>query len=217
MGLNEFVCGSLEPTLITEDFVERLSKLEKICDHFHLSLQSGCDETLKRMNRRYTTEEFEKGVQLLRKTYPNVALTTDIIVGFPGETEEEFNATYEFLERIKFYKMHVFKYSQRKGTRAAVMPNQIDGNIKEERSRKLIELSDENEMEYNKEYIGKEVEVLFEEPHMENGKRFMKGHTTNYLVVRMETEEELENRLEKVRVVGLDGLELVGELCKIIM
>ncbi len=163
------------------------------------------------MNRRYTTEEFEKGVQLLRKTYPNVALTTDIIVGFPGETEEEFNATYEFLERIKFYKMHVFKYSQRKGTRAAVMPNQIDGNIKEERSRKLIELSDENEMEYNKEYIGKEVEVLFEEPHMENGKRFMKGHTTNYLVVKMETEEELENRLEKVRVVGLDGLELVGE------
>ena len=169
------------------------------------------------MNRRYTTEEFEKGVQLLRKTYPNVALTTDIIVGFPGETEEEFNATYEFLERIKFYKMHVFKYSQRKGTRAAVMPNQIDGNIKEERSRKLIELSDKNEMEYNKEYIGKGVEVLFEEPHMENGKRFMKGHTTNYLVVRMETEEELENRLEKVRVVGLDGLELVGELCKIIM
>ena len=162
------------------------------------------------MNRRYTTEEFEKGVQLLRKTYPNVALTTDIIVGFPGETEEEFNATYEFLKRIKFYKMHVFKYSQRKGTRAAVMPNQIDGNIKEERSRKLIELSDKNEMEYNKEYIGKEVEVLFEEPHMENGKRFMKGHTTNYLVVKMETEEELENRLEKVRVVGLDGLELVG-------
>lgn len=211
MGLNEFVCGSLEPTLITEDFVERLSKLEKICDHFHLSLQSGCNETLKRMNRRYTTEEFEKGVQLLRKTYPNVALTTDIIVGFPGETEEEFNATYEFLKRIKFYKMHVFKYSQRKGTRAAVMPNQIDGNIKEERSRKLIELSDKNEMEYNKGYIGKEVEVLFEEPHMENGKRFMKGHTTNYLVVKMETEEELENRLEKVRVVGLDGLELVEE------
>ena len=163
------------------------------------------------MNRRYGTEEFEKGVQLLRKTYPNVALTTDIIVGFPGETEEEFNVTYEFLERIKFYKMHVFKYSQRRGTRAAVMPNQIDGNIKEERSRKLIELSNKNEVEYNKQYIGKEVEVLFEEPHMENGKRFMKGHTTNYLVVKMETEEELENRLEKVKIVGLDGLELVGE------
>ena len=163
------------------------------------------------MNRRYTTEEFEKGVQLLRSTYPNAALTTDIIVGFPGETEEEFNATYEFLKRIKFYKMHVFKYSQRKGTRAAVMPNQIDGNIKEERSRKLIGLSDKNEMEYNKEYIGKEIEVLFEEPHMENGKRFMKGHTTNYLVVKMETEENLDNVLKRVRIAGLDGLELVGE------
>lgn len=163
------------------------------------------------MNRRYSTEEFEKGVQLLRKIYPNVALTTDIIVGFPGETEEEFNTTYEFLKRIKFYKMHVFKYSQRKGTRAAVMPNQIDGNIKEERSRKLIGLSDKNEMEYNKEYIGKEVEVLFEEPHMENGKRFMKGHTTNYLVVKMETEENLDNVLKRVRIAGLDGLELVGE------
>ena len=209
--LKEFVCGSLEPTLITENFVERLSKLEKICDHFHLSLQSGCNETLKRMNRRYSTEEFEKGVQLLRKIYPNVALTTDIIVGFPGETEEEFNTTYEFLKRIKFYKMHVFKYSQRKGTRAAVMPNQIDGNIKEERSRKLIGLSDKNEMEYNKEYIGKEVEVLFEEPHMENGKSFMKGHTTNYLVVKMETEENLDNVLKRVRIAGLDGLELVGE------
>ena len=163
------------------------------------------------MNRRYSTEKFEKGVQLLRKIYPNVALTTDIIVGFPGETEEEFNTTYEFLKRIKFYKMHVFKYSQRKGTRAAVMPNQIDGNIKEERSRKLIGLSDKNEMEYNKEYIGKEVEVLFEEPHMENGKRFMKGHTTNYLVVKMETEENLDNVLKRVRIAGLDGLELVGE------
>ena len=116
--------------------MQRLSKLEKICDHFHLSLQSGCDETLKRMNRRYTIEEFEKGVQLLRNTYPNVALTTDVIVGFPGETDEEFKQTYEFLKKVKFYKMHIFKYSQRKGTRAAVMPNQIDGNIKEERSKK---------------------------------------------------------------------------------
>ena len=164
------------------------------------------------MNRRYTTEEFEQGVHLLRKAYPNVALTTDVIVGFPGETEEEFGMTYEFLKRIKFYKMHVFKYSQRKGTRAAVMPNQIDGNIKEERSRKLIELSDKNEVEYNNGYIGKEVEVLFEEPHMENGKRFMKGHTTNYLMVKLETEENLDNVLKRVRIVGLDGLELVAEL-----
>ncbi len=165
------------------------------------------------MNRRYSIEEFEEGVQLLRKAYQNVALTTDIIVGFPGETEEEFNTTYQFLKRIKFYKTHIFKYSQRKGTRAAVMPNQVDGNIKEERSRKLIALSDENEREYNKKYIGKEVEVLFEEPHIENGKKFMKGHTTNYIVVKVEGEDQkLENEIKKVKIVNLDGIELIGNL-----
>ena len=165
------------------------------------------------MNRRYSIEEFEEGVQLLRNAYPNVALTTDIIVGFPGETDKEFNTTYEFLKRIKFYKTHIFKYSQRKGTRAAVMPNQIDGNIKEERSRKLIALSDENEREYNKKYIGKEVEVLFEETHLENGKKFMKGHTTNYIVVKVEeSSEKLENNIRKVRITDLDGIELVGKL-----
>ena len=198
----------MEPTLITEEFVARLSKLKKVCDHFHLSLQSGCDETLKRMNRRYTTEEFEQGVNRLRKVFPNVALTTDVIVGFPGETEEEFNQTYEFLKRIKFYKMHIFKYSQRKGTKAAVMPNQINGDIKEERSRKLIELSDRNEREYNEQYIGKEVEVLFEEPHIEDGKRYFKGHTTNYMVVKKQTNKNIENQIEKVKIIGLDGLEL---------
>ena len=165
------------------------------------------------MNRRYSIEEFEEGVQLLRKAYPNVALTTDIIVGFPGETEEEFNTTYQFLKRIKFYKTHIFKYSQRKGTRAAVMPNQVDGNIKEERSRKLIALSDENEREYNKKYIGKEVEVLFEEPHLENGKKFIKGHTTNYIVVKVEEKKhKLENAIEKVEIIDLDDIELVGKL-----
>lgn len=163
------------------------------------------------MNRRYTIEEFEIGVELLRKAYNNVALTTDIIVGFPGESEEEFNTTYKFLKKIKFYKMHIFKYSQRKGTRAAIMPNQVDGNIKEERSRKLIELSDENEKEYNEKYIGKEVEVLFEEPHIENGIRYMKGHTTNYRVVKVETGENWENQLRKIRIIGLDGLELIGK------
>ena len=137
-GIERIRLSSLEPTLITEEFVKRLSKLAKICDHFHLSLQSGCNETLKRMNRHYTTEDFKKATELLRKTYPNVALTTDIIVGFPGETEEEFNITYDFLKEINFYKMHVFKYSPRHGTKAEKMPNQIDGNIKEERSKKLI-------------------------------------------------------------------------------
>ena len=154
-GLHRIRLGSIEPTIITEEFVKRLSKLDKICDHFHLSLQSGCTETLKRMNRRYTTEEFKEVTKRLRTKFPNAALTTDIIVGFPGETEEEFNMTYEFLKEIAFYKMHVFKYSQRKGTKAAVMPNQIDGKVKEERSKKLIELSNENEYNYNKKYISK--------------------------------------------------------------
>lgn len=188
--------GSLEPTLITEEFVTRLKELSKICDHFHLSLQSGCDETLKRMNRKYTTDQFRHVVELLRNAYPEVHLTTDVIVGFPGETEEEFNKTYEFLKEIKFYKMHVFKYSPRNGTVAAKMPNQIDGNIKEERSNKLIELSDENEKEYNQKYIGKEVEVLLEEREGE----YLKGHTTNYMVVKMKTNENLENTIQKVTV-----------------
>lgn len=200
----------MEPILITEEFVSRLAELDKICDQFHLSLQSACNDTLKRMNRRYTIEEFKERVKLLRKAYPRVSLTTDVIVGFPGETDEEFNITYENLEEIKFYKMHIFKYSPRKGTRAAVMLNQIDGNVKEERSRKLIELSDKNEKEYNKQYIGKEVEVLFEEPHLENGRRYMKGHTTNYLVVKVETNENWENEIKQVKIAELAGLELIG-------
>ena len=195
-GIQRIRLGSLEPTLITEEFVTRLKKLSKICDHFHLSLQSGCNETLKRMNRKYTTDQFRHVVELLRNAYPEVHLTTDVIVGFPGETEEEFNKTYEFLKEIKFYKMHVFKYSPRRGTVAAKMPNQIDGNIKEERSNKLIELSDENEKEYNQKYIGKEVEVLLEEREGE----YLKGHTTNYMVVEMKTNENLENTIKKVTV-----------------
>lgn len=195
-GIQRIRLGSLEPTLITEEFVTRLKKLSKICDHFHLSLQSGCNETLKRMNRKYTTDQFRHVVELLRNAYPEVHLTTDVIVGFPGETEEEFNKTYEFLKEIKFYKMHVFKYSPRNGTVAAKMPNQIDGNIKEERSNKLIELSDENEKEYNQKYIGKEVEVLLEEREGE----YLKGHTTNYMVVKMKTNENLENTIQKVVV-----------------
>ena len=195
-GIQRIRLGSLEPTLITEEFVTRLKKLSKICDHFHLSLQSGCDETLKRMNRKYTTDQFRHVVKLLREAYPEVHLTTDVIVGFPGETEEEFNKTYEFLKEIKFYKMHVFKYSQRSGTVAAKMHNQIDGNIKEKRSNKLIELSDKNEKEYNKKYIGKEVKVLLEEREGE----YLKGHTTNYMVVKMKTNENLENTIQKVVV-----------------
>ena len=187
-GIERIELGSIEPLLITEEFVKRLKKLEKICHHFHLSLQSGCNETLKRMNRRYSIEEFKNIVDLLKKNYEDVNLTTDIIVGFPGETEEEFNKTYEFLKEIKFYKMHIFKYSQRKGTKAAVMSGQIDGNKKEERSRKLIELSDKNEEEYNKKYIGKEVEVLWEEEK----EGFYKGHTKNYILAYLKVDNDKE-------------------------
>ncbi len=216
-GIERIRLGSIEPTLITEEFVKRLSKLNKICDHFHLSLQSGCDETLKRMNRRYTTQEFEKVTRILREAYPNAALTTDIIVGFPGETEKEFNNTYEFLKKVAFYKMHIFKYSQRKGTKAAVMPNQIDGTIKEERSRKLISLSNENEIRYNKEYVGKDVKVLFEDEHIENGTIYIKGHTTNYIVVKMKLDdchEEYNNTIQTVKITDTDGVELIGKITK---
>lgn len=216
-GIERIRLGSIEPTLITEEFVKRLSKLNKICDHFHLSLQSGCDETLKRMNRRYTTQEFEKVTRLLREAYPNAALTTDIIVGFPGETDEEFNNTYEFLKKVAFYKMHIFKYSQRKGTKAAVMPNQIDGTIKEERSRKLISLSNENEIRYNKEYVGKDVKVLFEDEHIEKGTIYIKGHTTNYIVVKMKLDdchEEYNNTIQTVKITDTDGVELIGKITK---
>lgn len=209
-GLERIRLSSIEPKIMTEEFVERLSKLEKICDHFHLSLQSGCDETLARMNRRYTTAEFEEGTKLLRAKYPKAALTTDVIVGFPGETDEEFNKTYEFLKRIKFYKMHVFKYSQRKGTKAAVMPNQVDGTIKEQRSKKLIELSNENEEWYNKQYIGQTVEVLFEE---KDGK-YYKGHTTNYIEVWAEAnkEENLDNSIKRVEVISAESNRLIGKI-----
>lgn len=206
-GIERIRLGSIEPLLITEEFVERLIKLNKICHHFHLSLQSGCDETLKRMNRRYTTEQFKEIVKILRNAYDDVNLTTDIIVGFPGETEEEFNKTYEFLKEIKFYKMHIFKYSPRKGTKAAVMPNQIPGNIKEERSKKLIELSDKNEFEYNSKYLGKEVEVLFEEE--KTGE--YKGHTQNYIMVYCKSQEKLDNQIKKVKCKEVQNEHIVAE------
>lgn len=197
-GIERIRLGSIEPLLITDEFVERLKKINKICHHFHLSLQSGCDETLKRMNRRYTTEQFKEIVKRLRNTYSDVNLTTDIIVGFPGETEEEFEKTYKFLDEIKFYKMHIFKYSQRKGTKAAVMQNQIPGDIKELRSRRLIELSNKNEFEINQKYIGKKVEVLFEEEK----EGVFKGHTANYILVYCNDEKEnLSNKIQEVECI----------------
>ena len=196
-GIERIRLGSIEPLIITEEFVERLKKLEKICHQFHLSLQSGCDETLKRMNRRYTREQFKEIAHLLRKNFSDAVLTTDIIVGFPGESEEEFETTYKFLEEIKFYKMHIFKYSPRKGTKAEKMENQIDGNKKEERSKKLIELSNKNEREYNQKYIGQDVEVLFEEE--KNG--VWQGHTKNYILAHYKTSENVENQIIKLKCI----------------
>lgn len=208
-GLQRIRLGSLEPNLITEEFVQRLKKLDKICNHFHLSLQSGCDDTLKRMNRKYNTEQFKESVRLLRENFEDVALTTDIIVGFPGETNEEFEITYKFLKEINFCKMHVFKYSPRKGTVAAKMDNQIDGNIKEKRSMKLIELSDNNEREFLEQYKGKKVEVLFESKK-ENGN--IEGHTKNYMKVEVSA-EGIENTIQQVLVEKIIGENLLGKIC----
>ena len=197
-GIERIRLSSLEPTIVDEKFAQRLAKLEKICDHFHLSLQSGCDATLKRMNRKYTTARYKEATEILRKYYPNANFTTDVIVGFPGETNEEFNQTYKFLKEIGFYKMHIFKYSPRKGTVAEKLPNQVDGNIKEERSRKLIELSNNMQNEKNSKYIGKTVKVLFEE--YENG--YYKGHTTNYMVVKVQTKEQ-EGFIDNIKDVEI--------------
>lgn len=211
-GLERIRLGSIEPKLINDQFISRLKNVNKICHHFHLSLQSGNNKTLKDMNRRYNIEEFEDVVNILRKTYKDVILTTDIIVGFPGETDEDFEKTYKYLEKIKLYKMHIFKYSPKKGTIAEKMPMQIDGNIKEIRSNKLIELSNKNQLEYNKMYIGKDVFVLIEEKE----KNMYKGHTDNYLLVNIEDENKsndktIINKIVKVRITDIyNNLELKG-------
>ena len=182
-GIERIRLGSLEPKIVTEHFASELSKLDKICPHFHLSLQSGCDATLKRMNRKYTTKEYERGCELLRKYFVHPAITTDVIVGFPGETEEEFEQTKAYLEHIHFYEMHIFKYSKRKGTRAAVMPDQIDEQIKAARSEKLIALGHDMSKEFRKFYIGKNEEVLFEEKAVIGDKEYFVGYTKEYVKV----------------------------------
>ena len=202
-GIERIRLGSLEPKIVTEHFASELSKLDKICPHFHLSLQSGCDSTLKRMNRKYTTKEYERGCELLRKYFVHPAITTDVIVGFPGETEEEFAQTKAYLERIHFYEMHIFKYSKRKGTRAAVMPDQIDEQIKAARSEKLIALGHDMSEEFRKFYIGKNEEVLFEEKAVIGDKEYFVGYTKEYVKVAKETDENLENQMVSGRVSGM--------------
>lgn len=182
-GLERIRLGSLEPRIITEEFVIAISAMPKVCPHFHLSLQSGCNATLKRMNRKYTTEEYYKGCLILRKYYDNPAITTDVIVGFPSETEEEFEVTRAFLEKVHFYEMHIFKYSRRKGTAADKMPEQVQDSVKTERSNVLLELADKMSNEYRRSYIGKKVKVLVEEKRDVYG--CYTGYTDNYMRVNV--------------------------------
>lgn len=202
-GIERIRLGSLEPKIVTEHFASELSKLDKICPHFHLSLQSGCDATLKRMNRKYTTKEYERCCELLRKYFVHPAITTDVIVGFPGETEEEFEQTKAYLEHIHFYEMHIFKYSKRKGTRAAVMPDQIDEQVKAARSEKLIALGHDMSKEFRKFYIGKNEEVLFEEKAVIGDKEYFVGYTKEYVKVAKKTDKNLENQIVSGRISGM--------------
>ena len=183
-GIERIRIGSIEPAFFTPEVIEKIKKFKKLCPHFHLSLQSGCDATLKRMNRRYTAKEYADSVNLLRETMPDVSITTDVIVGFPGETEEEFNETYEFLKNIKLTKTHVFKYSPRKGTKAADMQDQLDGSIKEKRSKLLIELSNKNEKEFIEKFIGKEMDALIE-TEVKGKDGIYEGYTRNYIKVQV--------------------------------
>ncbi|ATD54698.1 tRNA (N(6)-L-threonylcarbamoyladenosine(37)-C(2))-methylthiotransferase MtaB [Clostridium chauvoei] len=183
-GIERIRIGSIEPAFFTKEVIEKIKTFKKLCPHFHLSLQSGCDATLKRMNRRYTAKEYQEAVELLRDTLEGVSITTDVIVGFPGETEEEFNETVEFLKTIKLTKTHVFKYSPRKGTKAADMENQIDGNIKEQRSKVLIDLSNKNEEEFNKKFINKDMDILIEQ-RVKGKEGIFEGYTRNYIKVEV--------------------------------
>nr|WP_294491815.1 tRNA (N(6)-L-threonylcarbamoyladenosine(37)-C(2))-methylthiotransferase MtaB [uncultured Mediterraneibacter sp.] len=199
-GIMRIRLGSLEPGIITEDFARELSLLPKICPHFHLSLQSGCDSVLKRMNRKYTSGEYYEKCLILRKYFDNPALTTDVIVGFPGESEEEFQKSYDFVDKVSFYETHIFKYSRREGTKAARMEGQVSEKIKSERSARLIALGEEKRKEYEKRFIGKKVEVLVEEDALVEGRTVQVGYTREYMKIALETKENLKNSIIKVQI-----------------
>lgn len=199
-GISRIRLGSLEPGIITEEFAKALASMTKMCPHFHLSLQSGCDATLKRMNRRYTSEEYYEKCRILRKYFERPALTTDVIVGFPGETEDEFRESMEFVDRVNFYETHIFKYSRREGTKAAVMDNQVSEQVKNQRSALMIRLGEKKRQAYEEEFVGKEVEVLLEEEDVIDGKKVQTGHTKEYIKVALERSEDLRNRIVKVRI-----------------
>ncbi len=199
-GIRRIRLGSLEPGIVTEEFAEALASMPKICPHFHLSLQSGCDAVLKRMNRKYTSGEYYEKCRILRKYFDAPALTTDVIVGFPGETEAEFQESYDFVDKVDFYETHIFKYSKREGTKAASMPDQVDEQIKAQRSARLIELGEKKRKAYEKKFIGRTVEVLVEEDAVIGGKNVQTGHTKEYIKIALDSEENLRNCIVNVQI-----------------
>lgn len=199
-GIKRIRLGSLEPRVITEEFARTISGLEKMCPHFHLSLQSGCNATLKRMNRRYSAEEYYEKCQLLRKYFDHPALTTDVIVGFPGETEEEFAESKAFVDKVDFYETHIFKYSKRQGTKAAVMENQVPEQIKTLRSNELLELDQMKRRKYEEMFLGKTVEILVEERVTKDGKSVQVGHTKEYVKIAVDEEKDLQNQIINVKI-----------------
>ena len=199
-GICRIRLGSLEPGIITEEFAEALGELPKLCPHFHLSLQSGCTSTLKRMNRRYTAEEFEEKCRILRQVFDRPAITTDVIAGFPGETEEEFETTYDFLSRIRLYETHIFKYSRRHGTRAASMPDQVPEQVKGQRSDRLIALGEKNRRLFEQQYAGELTEVLFEEKTVIEGKEYYTGYNKQYIKLAVPADGDYENVLIQGRI-----------------
>lgn len=214
-GIERIRIGSIEPTIITEEFAATAARMEKLCPHYHISLQSGCDETLARMNRRYTTAEYKKALQLLREYIPDVAVTTDIMVGFPGETDDEFERTYQFLSDIKFAKMHVFKFSPRKGTPAASFEGQVEGTVKETRSARVLELSERCALEYNSGFIGSDIPVLYEQ-EVKGKDGFFEGLTPNYIRVVSRGNNSLAGNITMTRLLKAEGDYIVGETADIV-
>ena len=213
-GIERIRFGSLEPGIVTEEFVRRLTRIPQICPHFHLSLQSGCGETLKRMNRHYTPEDYKQRCELLRKYFDRPAFTTDVIVGFPGETDEEFEATEKFLEEIHFAEMHVFKYSPRKGTRAAKMPDQVNETVKTQRSARLLALGEKMSEDYRKLCEKKVLEVLAEEPVSVDGETFWTGHSREYIKCGIPSDKILSNQVVRCQMTGTKREDFV--ICEII-
>ncbi len=208
-GIKRIRLGSLEPRIVTEDFVRRIAALETICPHFHLSLQSGCDATLRRMNRHYTAEEYAEGCRLLRRYFDRPAITTDVITGFPGETEEEFAQTVSLIRQIGFYELHVFPYSRREGTRAAAMPDQVDEAVKKERSARLIRLGGEASLAYRQSFLGEEREVLMEEGITVNGAEYLAGHTREYVKAAIPWDGRLRGMIVRGRLKRMLNEEIV--------